>query len=125
MLDVLILNPFWVTGFIDGECCFHVSVTPLARMKLGYQVQLQFSITQGIRDKALMEQLITFFGCGYVNLDGPNKVQYRIQDQKDLADHLFLFLDQYPLHTQRDWTIRILSEFMAGRNEVSILHQQG
>ena len=90
MID-LVLNPYWLVGFIDGEGCFHVSVTRIASMKLGYFVSLQFSITQSARDKLLMEQFVQFFGCGYVIYDTPHKVQYRIRDRNDLANHLCPF----------------------------------
>ena len=40
------LTSQWVTGFIDGEGCFHVSIVKNKTMKTGFEVQLQFSITQ-------------------------------------------------------------------------------
>ena len=94
-----LISPNWIVGFIDGEGCFHVSVSKNKSTKLGYQVSLEFSITQHIRDKELMEKLVKFFGCGYVINDTPMKLQYRIRDRKDLLENLFPFLDQNPLLT--------------------------
>lgn len=51
-----ILNPSWVVGFADGEACFHVSVITNTTMKLGFSCALEFSITQHIRDRELMEK---------------------------------------------------------------------
>jgi hypothetical protein len=84
LYNASLINPHWIVGFIDGEGCFHVSVSKNNSMKLGYQVTLEFSITQHIRDKKLMEKLIKFFGCGYVINDTPTKLQYRIRNKKDL-----------------------------------------
>jgi hypothetical protein len=56
-----IFPPQWVAGFIDGEGCFHVAIVNNKSMKTGFEVQLQFSITQHIRDCALMLQFIQFF----------------------------------------------------------------
>lgn len=53
-----ILHPQWVVGFIDGEGCFHISVSKNSTMKLGYQVSLEFTITQHIRDKELMNKFV-------------------------------------------------------------------
>ena len=39
------LDPRWVTGFTDGEGCFFVGIAKHAKMTLGYQVQLCFSIS--------------------------------------------------------------------------------
>jgi len=99
LYNASLLNPNWIVGFIDGEGCFHVSVSKNKSMKLGYQVSLEFSITQHIRDKELMNKLVDFFGCGYVINDTPMKLQYRIRDRQDLSKKLFPFLDQNSLLT--------------------------
>lgn len=99
LYDSSLLNPHWIVGFIDGEGCFHVGISKNKTMKLGYQVTLEFSITQHIRDKELMNKLIDFFGCGYVIKDTPMKLQYRIRDRQDLSKSLFPFLDQNTLLT--------------------------
>jgi len=94
-----ILNPYWVVGFTDGEGCFHVSVSKNSSAKLGYQVSLEFSITQLIRDEEVMKKFITFFGCGYVIYDSNMKMQYRIRDRQELSKFLFPFFDSHPLLT--------------------------
>lgn len=70
-------------------------------MKTGFQVLLNFCITQHIRDMALMNKLIPFFGCGYLKKDGPTKVQFTIRNVAHLQTHLFPLLDAYPLQTQK------------------------
>ena len=77
--NTTIFHPAWVTGFIDGEGTFFVDLLKNKTMALGIQVQLQFSITQHIRDANLMRSLVDFFGAGIVVPDGPTKVQYRIR----------------------------------------------
>lgn len=99
LYNASLLNPNWIVGFIDAKGCFHVSVSKNKSMKLGYQVSLEFSITQHIRDKELMNKLVDFFGCGYVINDTPMKLQYRIRDRQDLSMKLFPFLDQNSLLT--------------------------
>ena len=47
-----------------GEGCFTVGVFKNKSLRLGYQVQLEFSITQHRRDHELLLQFIEFFGCG-------------------------------------------------------------
>jgi hypothetical protein len=70
-------------------------------MKLGIQVQLQFIITQHIRDEALMLDLQTFFGCGSIANDGPTKKQFRIRAIGDVTTKLLPLLDMCPLMTQK------------------------
>ena len=99
--NATIFHPAWVTGFIDGEGTFFVDLLKNSTMALGVQVQLQFSITQHIRDAVVMRQLIDFFGAGYIASDGPSKVQFRIRGFADLEQSLFPLLDEYPLMTQK------------------------
>lgn len=99
--NTTIFHPAWVTGFIDGEGTFFVDLLKNKTMALGFQVQLQFSITQHIRDADLMRSLVDFFGAGIVVPDGPTKVQYRIRRFADLEQSLFPLLDEYPLMTQK------------------------
>jgi len=96
-----IFHPAWVTGFIDGEGTFFVDLLKNSTMALGIQVQLQFVITQHIRDEALMKRFIEFFNTGTLVSDGPTKVQYRIRRFSDFDLHLFPLLDEYPLETNK------------------------
>jgi LAGLIDADG endonuclease len=70
-------------------------------MKTDFEVQLQFSITQHIRDCALMLQFIQFCNCGYIAADGPLKVQYRIRGISQIENHLLPFLVENPLLTRK------------------------
>jgi hypothetical protein len=97
LLLYTIINPWWVLGFADGEACFHVSVVANPTMKLGNSCALEFSITQHVRDRLLLEKLIGFFGCGYVVNTSANVCQFRIRDRAELANNLFPFFDAYPL----------------------------
>lgn len=108
MLQAVLPSAQWVLGFIDGEGCFHVAIQKNNTLRCGYQVQLQFCITQHIQDRELMDQLILFCfslwgkeGVGTVNSDGPLKVQYRIRGMDDLEYHLFPFLEKNPLLTKK------------------------
>lgn len=97
-----LLDPQWVLGFIDAEGCFHVAVQNNATMRLGVQVQLQFSVGQHMQDKALMERFIPFFdGVGQVTRSGGSMYQYRIRGINDIESKLFPFLDQYPLLSKK------------------------
>jgi hypothetical protein len=96
-----ILHPAWVTGFIDGEGTFYCGISPKSDMKIGFQVTLQFVITQHIRDVVLMQKLVDFFTCGYLAKDGATKYQFRIRNINDLETHLFPLLEDYPLQTQK------------------------
>ena len=57
---------WWVVGFVDGEGCFAASVVRNTTCRLGWQVQREFSVTQGERSLAALTLLKRFFRCGTI-----------------------------------------------------------
>jgi len=47
------LNPFFVSGFVDGEGCFLVNVRANNKHKNGWRVEVAFKINLHKKDKAL------------------------------------------------------------------------
>lgn len=54
----------WLAGFTSGDGSFYISIGVGPKQRV--QVQLVFSITQHIRDKALINSLISYLGCGNI-----------------------------------------------------------
>jgi hypothetical protein len=66
------VEPYWLAGFTSGEGCFFINIIK-SKSKLGEQVQLTFQITQHTRDETLMNNLISYFGCGYLKKKNKSK----------------------------------------------------
>jgi hypothetical protein len=66
--STLELDPRWVVGFVDGEGCFSVSVhrNAMCRSTGGWQLLPVFQVYQHVRHRAVLEGLVTFFGCGRI-----------------------------------------------------------
>lgn len=82
-------------------------------MRLGYQVILEFVISQHLRDRDLMERIQQYFGCGFIAKDGLTMLQYRIRGVQDIQDKLFPHLDAYPLLTQKSLDAQAFREVHA------------
>ncbi len=96
-----ILNPYYVTGFSDGESCFHVSVGKSSKYKSGFYVNPGFKIGLHKKDQRLLELIQSFWGgIGNITKQKDNAVQYRVLSIKDLAVIINHF-DQYPLISQK------------------------
>lgn len=91
----------WITGFIDGEGNFQVSLLKNNTMSLGIQVQLSFLVTQHVRDLVLLQHFVPFFGGGTVTANGPDKYNYRLRAFDDFEKVLFPLLKEQPLLTQK------------------------
>ena len=94
------LNPYYVTGFTDGEGCFYISVSSNPRYKTAYRVKAVFHIGVHIRDLALLEQIQLFFGVGTISKLRAESVQFRVSGFENLKVIMNHF-DKYPLLTNK------------------------
>jgi hypothetical protein len=78
------LDPRWVSGFVDGEGCFHVSINQVPKMTTGRQVLPEFRIVQHSRDEAILHRLRDFFGCGRIVVNRGMQKELRIRRLCDL-----------------------------------------
>ena len=56
------LNPNWITGFVDGEGSFMISLRENSKSKKGWTVQALFSICLHGKDRVLLELIKSYFG---------------------------------------------------------------
>ena len=70
------LNPYFVTGFTDGEGCFLINVRPNSKMRIGFSIELVFKVALHIKDKTLVEDIENYFGVGTVTMRGSDCIQY-------------------------------------------------
>lgn len=94
------LNPNFITGFIDGEGCFHITMAKKTGYRTGYCVNLSFSIGLHSKDADLLRSIQEYFGgIGILSVSG-STVYWRVFSVKELKviiDHL----DEYPLLTKK------------------------
>lgn len=60
------LNPYYVSGFTDGEGCFFVGVSPDSKYKTNFKVKAIFQVGVHIKDFALLEEIKLFFNVGRI-----------------------------------------------------------
>ena len=80
------LNPYFITGFVDGEGYFHIKICKGNRMKLGLNVHGVFGIVVHKKDQAILELIQQYFnGVGSITKNGKDAAQYQVGSLKDLA----------------------------------------
>ncbi len=99
------LNPYYVSGFADGEGSFSVTVSPRKTLKCGWEIRPSFSISQNKSSRGVLYQLKDFFKCGYVRPSrGDNTVKYEVRGLKELQLKIIPHFEKYPLHTAKQRT---------------------
>lgn len=107
------LNPYWLTGFTDGEGCFSISIFKNNTLKSGYQVFPEFVLTQGAKSLDALRMIKNFFECGKIyenkRYDNHRESLYRycVRNKTDLLEKICPFFDEFPLQTakQKDFEL--------------------
>jgi len=94
------LNPHYLTGFVDGEGCFSLSIYKQDKNLTGWQVKPIFSISLHNKDIKLLEAIQRTLKTGKIYKHGVDSVQYRVSSLKNLQIITNHF-DSYPLITQK------------------------
>jgi hypothetical protein len=97
------LSPYYVTGFSDGESCFHVSLLKSKGYKVGYQVRAIFTLQLHTKDLLLLSNIQSFFsGVGVITKKSTVKAAiYSVQSLKEITEVIVPHFDKYPLLTKK------------------------
>nr|YP_010608723.1 hypothetical protein PNX16_mgp048 [Drechslerella dactyloides]WAN89803.1 hypothetical protein [Drechslerella dactyloides] len=55
------LNPYFITGFTDGEWCFSITIIKNSKFKFGWRVQAKFFINIHKKDQRILDGIQAYF----------------------------------------------------------------
>ena len=105
------LDARWISGFVDGEGCFHVSINKSQKMSIGWQVLPEFRVVQHERDESVLQELQKFFDAGKVVTNHDTRKELRIRKLNDLKK-IVLFFKQNKLRTGKKKNLEIFGEIL-------------
>ena len=94
------LNPWFVTGFVDGEGSFSMSIFKSKTAAIGWTIEPCFIITLHKKDIELLNKIQLFFGVGTVSTLGEKIARYRVRSRDGLQVIISHFY-KYPLQTTK------------------------
>jgi LAGLIDADG endonuclease len=98
------LNNSWLSGFIDAEGCFNVTLFKRKSMKLGYQVKLRFMIDQkdSLNTMLFIKDQLNLFLTHRKLKKGSFGSMHRIESNSFVKAHLIIeYLNKYQLKTKK------------------------
>src|SRR5438094_4906964 len=88
----------YVSGYVDGEGCFTVSISPRAKLLAGWEVRPSFSVSQNGDRAEVLQALQAYFGCGSIRPDRSDKtLKWETRRLEDLLEQVSPHFDRYPL----------------------------
>jgi hypothetical protein len=100
--------PSYLSGYVDGEGCFTVSISPRRTLAVGWEVRPSLSVSQnGDRSEVLL-LLQTYFGYGTIRPDRSDKtLKWEVRSLSVLLVKIIPHFEMYPLLSgkQRDFEL--------------------
>ena len=92
----------YISGFVDGEGCFSITIQKSNNVKLGIQVIPEFHVSQHQDRTEVLKVIKRKFGCGYIKSNNPKNPKdltsvYVVRNIDDLRDKVIPFFTKHPL----------------------------
>lgn len=97
------LNPKYVSGLIEGEGCFCITISKHKTKRLGVDPRLMFEVEMIIDDKLLLEKLQNTFNCGHIYILNYERygwrphVKYAVKSYRDIQKIIIPFFKKHKL----------------------------
>ena len=110
------LNPWFVTGLIDAEGTFAISILKSSSTKTGWTINARFKITMHIVDLDLILKLKNFWGVNVGKIvNFKDTCTYRVDKLTEIYEIIIPHFDKYPLVTQK------LADYILFKEIVSLM----
>ena len=106
-----VVNPWFITGLVEGEGCFTVSFSFRKKLKVGVETRPSFSVSLNKRDLELLKLLNAYFGCGAIRYSRSDRTyKYESRSIGDLTRRVIPHFERYPLIGSKGNDFRIFAD---------------
>jgi hypothetical protein len=120
------IDPNYITGFVDGEGSFSISITPRNFKDVKWEIRLSFSISQHKRNRGILYKIKDYFGCGTIRPNRKdNTYKYEVRSLQDLKNIIIPHFQKYPLQTTKRIDFEIFTKVIQIMEERRHLTKDG
>ena len=120
------LNPHYVSGFVDGEGAFSVTVSPRSSLNVGWEIRPSFSISQNKASRSVIFKVKEFFNCGHIRPSKKdNTVKYEVRSLEELQRKIIPHFEKYSLHTSKQKNFEIFKKVVQLMSQDKHLETEG
>ena len=115
------LNPHWVTGFVDAEGCFMITIRKQLGSR-GWGVTAAFSLNLHAKDSPLLKKIQSFFRVGKIHI-GKKAASFTVRRIDDITNVIIPHFKQYPLQSAKSIDFQLWSqcvEMIANKEHLSL-----
>ncbi len=90
---------WYLSGFVDGEGSFNISLRKKSDYRIGWQPVLSFNVSQ--RERTLLDLMKSYYQCGIIKRRKDGLHSYDVTNPSDLKRKIIPFFDQYSFLSKR------------------------
>jgi LAGLIDADG endonuclease len=88
----------YISGYVDGEGCFTVSIAPRATLLVGWEVRPSLSVSQNGDRAEVLHAVQAYFGCGSIRPDRSDRtLKWETRRLEDLLERVIPHFERFPL----------------------------
>lgn len=92
--------PSYISGYVDGEGCFTVSISPRPTLVVGWEVRPSVSVSQNADRPEVLLMIQRYFGCGSMRPDRSDKtIKWEVRSLPLLVGRVIPHFRRYPLQS--------------------------
>jgi hypothetical protein len=124
------IGPYYISGFVDGEGCFSVTIQRSGNVRLGIQVIPEFHVSQHQSRTEVLEEIKRVFGCGYIKPNDPSNPKdltsvYVVRNLSDLRSKVIPFFKKFPIISIKRFDFEKFSQVVEMMNKGEHLTKDG
>ncbi len=90
--------PSYISGYVDGEGCFTVSISPRPTLLVGWEVRPSLSVSQNGDRSEVLVLIQQYFGCGTLRPDRSDKtLKWETRSLPLLLERVIPHFRRFPL----------------------------
>jgi hypothetical protein len=100
--------PSYISGYVDGEGCFTVSISPRATLLVGWEVRPSLSVSQNEDRSEVLLEIQSYFDCGTLRPDRSDRtLKWEVRSLPLLVARIIPHFERYPMRSskQRDFEL--------------------
>ena len=116
----------YLSGYVDGEGCFCVSMNKSPRHKFGWEIRPSFSVSQNGDRAEVLETLKQYFACGTIRPDRSDKtLKYEVRSLSDLVERVIPHFEANPLFSSKQRDFELFAEICQSMYQGEHLTESG
>ena len=124
------INPWYITGFVEGEGTFHVALYKDLKMKQGIKVIPEFHVNQSQLRLETLKFIQQYFDCGYLKQNHIKRKKddtfvFVIRNRNDLLNKIIPFFEKYKFLSKKQKTFNYFKKIIIMMNNQEHLTKSG